>query len=353
MKIKIKMTTHGDDARKYKNVMDFASNLNPYGVSKKTLQAVTNNLNKISQYPDSDCTELRKELARYNNINPENIIAGNGSAEIIRLFCEVFLNRGDGVLITVPSFSEYGANAKLFGGKIEYVGLNPYDNFKIGVDEILNKVNNNTRIIFLCSPNNPTGKLISKEDVQKIVKENPQTHIFLDEAFIEFSKQNSLAEEVEKYKNLFILRSMTKFFGLAGLRVGYGIGNKNLIKRLSDLKLVWNVNSLAQIAAIESLKDEEYIRDSKDLMGGEKQNLFKKLSVIPGIRIYPSDANFFLINIKDTGLRSHEMKMKLLERGILIRDCSNFRGLNENYVRICVRTREDNEKLINAIKEII
>ena len=137
---------------------------------------------------------------------------------------------------------------------------------------------------------------------------------------------------------------MTKFFALAGLRVGYGIGNEDLVKRLSDSKLVWNVNILAQIAAIECLRDKEHMENSKDLIMREKENLFNELSDILELKVYPSDANFFLINIEKTGLKSQEMKRKMLERGILVRDCSNFRGLDENYIRICVRTRKDNER---------
>lgn len=348
------MTAHGDDAHKYKNIIDFASNSNPNGASKKALQAVKNSLNKISQYPDSDCTKLRKALAQYNNITPENIIAGNGSAEIIRLFCEVFLNKGDSVLIPVPTFSEYEANARLFGGRVKNIKLNPDNNFKINSDEINDKnQNNKQKIIFLCSPNNPAGQSISKKDVMKIAVENPETYIFLDEAFIEFTGKESLAGEVEKYKNLFILRSMTKFFALAGLRIGYGIGNKDLIEKLSDAKLVWNINVFAQVAGLECLKDREYIKNSKLLIEKEKQKLFKKLSNFPKLNVYPSDANFFLINIEKTGLKASDMKKKMLEKGILIRDCSNFKGLDENYIRVCVRTRDENEKLVDLMENLI
>ncbi len=347
------MTIHGDDAHKYKNIIDFASNSNPKGVSEKALEAVKNNLDKISNYPDSGCTKLREALAGYVGVKPENVIAGNGSAEIIRLFCEFFLNKGDVVLILIPAFSEYEENAMLFGGEIISIKLNSGNNFKLNIAKIPGKINNKIKIVFLCSPNNPTGQSIPGEDVLKLAVENPKTFIFLDEAFIEFSGQESLASEVEKHKNLFVLRSMTKFFALAGLRIGYGVGNKNLIKKLSDAKLEWNVNVLAQAAAIGSLRDKEYIKNSKTLMEKEKQNLFNELLGIPELIVYPSDANFFLINIKRTGFSSPEMKNELLKKSILIRDCSNFRGLNKNYIRVCVRTREENEKLVSALEEII
>jgi len=348
------MTTHGDDARKYKNIIDFASNSNPLGVSKNAKSAIKNNLNKISLYPDTNATELRGELAEYNNINSQNIIAGNGSSEIIRMFCEVFLNKnnGESVLIIDPTFSEYEKTASLFSGRIESITLNSDNNFKYDAKVVfdkINKSNNGIKIIFLCSPNNPTGQSIPGAGVLKLADENPKTYIFLDEAFIEFTTDNSLATEVENYKNLFVLRSMTKFFALAGLRIGYGVGNTSLIKKLNSAKPPWNVNSLAQIAGIESLRDKNHIKNSYALLKTEKQNLFKKLSGIRGLKVYRSDANFFLINIEKTGMKSREMKKRLVEKGILIRDCSNFNGLDDYYVRVCVRTKEENEKLVNEL----
>lgn len=354
------MTNHGDDAYRYSSVIDFASNSNPNGTSKKALDAIKYNLGKISMYPDSDCVKLRSELSKYNNVLPENIIAGNGSSEIIRLFCEVFLNKKDSVLIPAPAFSGFEANAKLFCNEIKYLPLKSGNDFKINVDEIIGQIKikgikgiKGIKIIFLCSPNNPSGQTIAKEDIIKILNENQKTYVFVDEAFIEFSGLDSMSCEVEKYENLFVLRSMTKFFALAGLRIGYGIGNKNLIEKLNSAKLEWNVNFLAQVASIESLKDKEYIENSKFLIKKEKQNLFRDLSGMHKLKVYPSFANFFLVDIEKTGLKSGEMKSMLLNKGILIRDCSNFKGLNENYVRICARTRDENQKLLEAIKEII
>ncbi|OQX21336.1 MAG: histidinol-phosphate transaminase [Candidatus Altiarchaeales archaeon A3] len=352
----IKMTCHGDDAYKYSDVIDFASNSNPCGASKKAVDAIRNNLDRISMYPDSDCVELCKEFAKYNNVCSENIIAGNGASEVIRLFCEVFLNKSDSVLIPSPVFSGFEANARLFCGEIKYLLLNSCDDFKINADEVLgeiNRVKNRIKVVFLCSPNNPSGQFIPKESILKILKEAPETYVFLDESFIEFSEMDSMSSEVEKHGNLFVLRSMTKFFALAGLRVGCGVGNKNLIEILRGAKLEWNVNFPGQVAAVESLKDKEYIENSKFLIKKEKQNLFNGLSLINKLRVYPSYTNFFLVDIEKTGLKSGEMKSMLLKKNILIRDCSNFRGLSENYIRICTRTKKENEKLLDAIKEII
>ncbi|MFN3527924.1 MAG: pyridoxal phosphate-dependent aminotransferase, partial [Candidatus Altarchaeaceae archaeon] len=260
------------------------------------------------------------------------------------------LNKKFDVIIPVPTFSLYEKYSKIFHANVKYIFLKEENEFSFDIEEIYKKISKNTRIIFLCSPNNPTGKSISNE-ILKIVEENPKIYFFIDEAFIEFSDNKSLCEYVNNFENLFVSRSMTKFFSLAGLRIGYGIGNKKIIRKLLKRKVEWNVNSLAQIAGIESLKDFEYIQKSKILLKEEKKKFFDALSNINKLKVYPSDANFFLINLKS--LKARYVKKKMLENGILIRDCSNFKGLDDNYIRACVNNTENNEKFVNIIKKIM
>lgn len=342
------MSEHGDEAYKYRKIIDFASNINPYGPSKKAIKVIKKNLNKISQYPDSNSTKLKKAIANYCNVKPENVIVGNGSSEIIKLFCENLNNKK--VLIPVPTFSLYEKYTKIFSGKVEYLFLKSENNFDYNFNEISDKIKK-VNAVFLCSPNNPTGKSIKNEEILNIIEKNPKVYFFIDEAFIEFSDNESLCKYVENFENLFVLRSMTKFFSLAGLRVGYGIGNQKIIEKLKNIKVEWNVNMLAQIAAIESLNDKEYIENSKILIKKEKEKFFEELLNFE-LEIYPSDANFFLINLEKKKLKSKKLKKELLKYKILIRDCSNFKGLNDNYVRVCVNNRENNEKFIKAINEI-
>ncbi len=177
--------------------------------------------------------------------------------------------------------------------------------------------------------------------------------VFLDEDFLEFvenEKALSMIHNIKKYPNLFILRSFTKIFGLTGLRVGYGIASKEIIDVLLCAKIPWNVNCLAQAAAVAALKDEEHLQVTRELIKKEKARLLDELGAFKSFKIFPPDANFFFIDIRKSGLTAAELKNKMLSQGILIRDCTSFRGLDKYYIRVAVKTREENERLIEALK---
>jgi histidinol-phosphate/aromatic aminotransferase/cobyric acid decarboxylase-like protein len=184
-----------------------------------------------------------------------------------------------------------------------------------------------------------------------------ETLIFLDESYIEFTTDrnlNSVSNLIEKYPNLFVLRSFTKVFGLAGLRIGYGLACEDIINILVKVKLPWNVNILAQIAAITALKHHKsYLEKTCRLVKREKDFLFKNLLKIRGFRVYPSDANFLLVNVQNSGLTSTKLREKLLEYGILVRDCSNFKGLGNGYIRVSIKKRKENKRLLEALTTII
>ncbi|MEM2440199.1 MAG: histidinol-phosphate transaminase, partial [Candidatus Bathyarchaeia archaeon] len=251
---------HNVEARE---ILDFSANLNPLGPSKKVMEAIYESLWKIPYYPDPECTQLRKSISHYiGEVEPDNVIVGNGSTELIYLFCEAFIEKGDLALIPTPTFGEYENAVKKVGGKLAYLKFN--GDFKIDVDLLLEKLTPKVKAIFLCNPNNPTGVLMPKNDALKILERAMEENVlvFVDEAFIEFvdeEKRYSLAGEVKNHQNLFILRSLTKAFGLAGLRVGYGIACKDLIDVLSKIKMSWNVNCLAQAAEISALEDQEHL----------------------------------------------------------------------------------------------
>lgn len=190
--------------------------------------------------------------------------------------------------------------------------------------------------------------------IEKASKEH--VLIFLDEDFMEFvdeEKRFSLASEVKTYQNLFILRSFTKVFGLTGLRVGYGIACEEIINLLFKAKIPWNVNCLAQAAAIAALRDAEYLEKTRELVSEEKTFLLNKLRQIRGLKVFPAHANFIFIDVRQTGFTAAQLKEKILRYGILIRDCSSFRGLDEYYIRLAIRTRQDNEKLLAVLKKVI
>jgi threonine-phosphate decarboxylase len=338
------------------DVLDFSSNINPLGPSQKTIESIKSNFGRIPFYPDSDSTALREAIAhRFKGISRWNVVVGNGSTELIYLFADVFMNKGDVALIPAPTFSEYEKAAKKAGAKTQHIKLS--QSFQVEPAIFMREMRG-AKVVFLCNPNNPTSILMSRTNLTEIIEKALEENalVFLDEDFMEFvdeEKRFSLVGEIERYPNLFVLRSFTKFFGLTGLRVGYGIASEEIIKFLSTTKTPWNVNCLAQVAAVAALDDEEHSNRTSALIKGERAFLARALSGISVFKVYPADANFFFIDIRQSGFKAAQLKEKLLKYGILIRDCTSFTGIDEYYVRIAVKTRRENEKLLEALKKIL
>ena len=329
-------------------IIDFSSNVNPIGFPR----LITNNLEKdlplFSVYPDPDSTKLRNYLEKYTGISKDQIIVGNGATEIIYNFSAAFL-KGCKVLIPIPTFGEYESAAKLHGASINFLKTMNLNNEISKLLEILPK----NDCVFICNPNNPTGSLIKRKDMLKIVEAAYKRSVllFVDECFIEFVSniRESIVPHLREFDNLFVLRSLTKSFGLAGLRIGYGLGSLQMIKVLQKTKLPWNVSGFAQSVAIKALSDKRHLVKTRKIISKERKFLKESISKINGFHCYDSDVNFLLI--KSTK-NSKYIQKKLLEKNILIRDCSTFRGLNNNFIRVAVRTHKENLKLIKELKKL-
>jgi threonine-phosphate decarboxylase len=341
---------------KPESILDFSSSVNPLGPSKKALEAAKKAFSMIAAYPDSNSNELRQVIAgHFGGINKGNIVVGNGSTELMYLFAETFLKKGETSLIPAPTFGEYESAVRKTGETSKILKLGK--SFKVEVATFEREMAG-AKIVFLCNPNNPTSMLIQQETLTSIIEKalNQDTLVFLDEDFLEFvedEKDLTLIGKIGKYPNLFILRSFTKIFGLTGLRVGYGIASEEIIKVLSCAKIPWNVNCLAQAAAVAALKDEEHLRVTREIIKKEKAWLQAELGKFVSFKFSLPDANFFFIDIHKSGLNATELKNKLLKQGILIRDCTSFRGIDEFYVRIAVKTHAENERLIGALKRTV
>ena len=346
----------GKSGLRREEILDFSSSVNPLGPSKKALEAAKRGFAEIPAYPDSNSNELRQAIAsHFGNISKSNVVVGNGSTELMYLFAEVFLKKGEAALIPAPTFGEYESAVRKTGETARFVGLDRNFNVDAGV---FAREMAGAKIVFLCNPNNPTSMLIPSEALTGIVERAlvQDTLVFLDEDFLEFvenEKALSLIGKIKSYPNLFILRSFTKIFGLTGLRVGYGIASEEIISVLSCAKIPWNVNCLAQAAAVAALKDEEHLRVTRELIKKEKVQLLSELQQFGAFKVYPADANFFFIDIRKSGLTATELSSSLLRQGILIRDCTSFRGLDPYYVRIAVKTHAENLRLIEALKRIV
>ena len=330
-------------------ILDFSSNVNPLGSSPNVSKTIKNQLKILSVYPDSESIQLRKNLQKYIKIPMSQIVIGNGATEIIYNFCISFLSKKTSVLIPSPTFGEYEVAAKLSGAKIEFFKTM---DLKKDLSRFIAKLPVNG-CAFICNPNNPTGFLLSKENIKKIIlaAKKKNTIVFLDECFIELvpNFNESVVNLVKKYNNLFVLRSLTKSFGLAGIRIGYGIGAKNFISILNKIKIPWNVSGLAQQAASTAISDLNYLIKTRKLIQTELNYLKNNISKLEKFECYDSTTNFILIKSK---LNSSKIKEKLLKKNILIRDCKNFRGLNNHHIRIAVKTRKENQKLLRALEKL-
>jgi threonine-phosphate decarboxylase len=335
-------------------IIDFSASLNPLGISKKVKMRLQEELDNIHNYPDPDVTELRKRLSEYHGINLETILCGNGSTELIYLIPRVLKPRR--VLIPSPTFLEYErAVNSLNLNRIEpkqtstivNLSLKEADNFRIDPDAFINAMQG-CDMAFLCNPNNPTGRLLKKKLVLKIAEAAKELRCLLivDEAFIDFCPGESVIRYVQDNPYLVVLRSMTKFYALSGLRVGYGVFPEHLIGKLKALKEPWTVNILAQKAAIEALQDSEYVERTMKLIKAEKSFLENSLKQL-GIEFLPSDANFYLMRIDN----AEEISMALKGRGMMVRRCSNFR-LGDSYIRIAVKLHRENELLIEELARL-
>jgi threonine-phosphate decarboxylase len=332
---------HGGDVWAHDVKVDFSSNVNPLAPSDGVKDVIKKAINDIHHYPDIDAAELKEAISKYAGVPPENITLGNGSTELIKNFCEIF-SRGGNAVIPEPTFSEYEYFSKLAGAKIKSTSLDS--------KKIIDSIDKDTKAVFLCNPNNPTGTLFDDDEILEIIgaAQDASALVFLDEAYIEFSEGKSFAVRAQDFENLLVLRSLTKFFSLAGLRVGYACAGKELIDSMEAARVPWNVNTLAQVAGIESLKDKKFIDASKEFIKKEREFMFCELSRF--LKVKKTHANFFLIDLEGN-IKSHELKGKMLGKGILIRDCSTFSGLDDNFVRVCIRKHDENQMLIEELKK--
>ena len=330
------------------DIVDFSSNITPAGMPASVKSALKKRLDQMEHYPDLFSNNLISGLKKYTGLPESNIIVGNGAIELIYNFCNAFLSKKH-VLIPVPTFGEYEAATKLVSCKIIYFKTM---NLAEDLDSFISKIPING-CVFVCNPNNPTGTILSKKQLTKIISaaKRKSCFIFIDECFIELVPQSnqSILNLVKRYDNLVILRSLTKSFGLAGIRIGYACASKQIIDILQKIKIPWSVNALAQEAGIIAINDKSHLEKSKSIIKKESKFLKEKIADIEGFECHDTATNFILIKTKQD---STKLQKKLLKHKVLIRDCKSFHGLNNHYIRIAVKSHKDNLKLIHALEAV-
>jgi threonine-phosphate decarboxylase len=359
-----RFVSHGGDvwgfARKYniplEKVLDFSGPINFLGPSFKAVEAVRQHAKLIRFYPDPDPVEFRTEIAEYvgHGIDAPNVILGNGSIELIYMIAEAF-HRGFKAVIPIPSFSEYEKAALRVGGEPVFVKLP--DDFVLDVEAVKKAVTDDTRLVSICNPHSPSGTLYSKENVLDLVEFCHEKNVIVsvDENYIEFAEKgqdNTMADYVKKYENLFVIRSVTKFYGMPGIRLGYGLATESLIDTLQTVRQPWSINSLAAYATLAAFKDKAFIENTKRTIAEKRKRFEEMLSEIDGLHVFPSATNFLLVKILLKKVTATILKEELAKQGLLIRDCSTFMGLDNRFFRVTVRATEDNSMLVKAVKQV-
>ncbi|MCF6150397.1 MAG: threonine-phosphate decarboxylase [Candidatus Kuenenia sp.] len=334
------------------NILDFSANINPLGYPEGVRKAVFENFSDILHYPDIDCSGLKKYIERKIGHFTNEIVVGNGSTELFYLAPRA-LKPAKGIILQ-PAFSEFPEALKCSGTEVIRYALNEND-FSFQYKKYYFD-DETVGMLFLCNPNNPTGLLIEKHALLSMIQQHPKVMFVIDEAFMDFvdePERYTLINEAGTLENLIVVRSLTKFYGFPGLRIGYLVTHSDIAEKLMEYKEPWTVNTFAQYAAMVSMEDDEFVVASKAFIKNEKMYLYDELSKIHGLIPYKPAANFVFVKIGAEEINSVLLRKWMLECGIAIRDCSNFAGLNDRYFRVAVRTREENVKLIDVLKKMI
>lgn len=325
-------------------VIDFSVSLSPAGIPSGIIRQTAADI--IARYPDSQSLSLRQAIADKEGLAIENIIVGNGSTELIRLAALAYLDKSDKALIIEPTYGEYRTACEIAGAEPIILKLPADNNFEPDIDSIIKLIeSDNPKIVFLCNPNNPVGSYIRLDDFLRILSAADNSLVVLDEAYISFVENNWSSPDLISKGNLLIIRSMTKDYALAGLRLGYAVACREIISILRSVCPPWNVNAPAQEAGVSVLQNKGHIIQARELAVRGKNYLVEELSKL-GFDCLPSAANFFLVKVND----ARKFRNRLLTKGILVRNCSSF-GLPE-YIRIAPKTEAENRKLMAAIKEL-
>ncbi len=341
------MHNHGGEIYERTYELDYSVNVNCMGTPVSVIEAAARGAAFSAQYPDVHCRELRKDLAAFLQVKEEQLVFGNGAADVI--FSAILARKPKKVLVPAPTFAEYEQAARAVDAQMVYYALKEEQEFRLD-EGFFEQLTPDIDMVFLCNPNNPTGQLIEKEQMLAIAKRCAEQGIFLvvDECFNDFldePKKYSVLQEVKQYDQLLILKAFTKTYAMAGLRLGYGIcSNLEFLQKMADCSQPWSVSIPAQFAGRAALKETAYVETSMKLLREERGFLKQELKKL-GFRVFDSQANYIFFQAMPG------LKQACAERGILIRDCSNYVGLKPGYFRICVKQQEENLKLLTVLKE--
>ena len=356
---------HGSDLEKIEKVygikkeelVSYSANVNPLGLSDNLKEHLARHLDVITGYPDREYTQLRREIAAYTGAQPEYVLVGNGSTELISHFIQTL--HPQKALILGPTYSEYERDISLGGGISLYYPLKEEQNFILDVEGLCAQLHEGLDLLVLCNPNNPTSTAVTNKNMRRILDVCLQYGIFVmvDETYVEFAPEPrdiSSVSLTNYYTNLIILRGTSKFFACPGLRLGYAItGNLDLLQEINQKKDPWSVNSLAELAGQFMFRDESYIQKTKELIHSERERIYQELSSWNSVKVYPGCANFLLVRILKKGIDAQQLFDHCIRQKMMIRNCSTFPFLDETYFRFCLMLPGQNDHLTEAFLQLL
>ncbi len=334
------------------SISKLASAENPFGASPKAMEAIRASLNELCLYPEWTSQRLRKKIAEKFGVLPENVVCGAGETEIISFIIRAFANVDDEILMPIPTFPIYHITATTENRKPVFVPMN--DQFNLDVERMLAAITTKTRVIFLTSPNNPTGKLLDHRIIKEICFKAPHALVVLDEAYFHFAGTNHGIPLLNDCKNLIVLRTFSKVYGLASLRVGFGIGGTKIIQQLLKIKPTWNLGRMQVAGAIAALDDENHVNRTLQMINEMRNYVTTEVNRLSKFKVVEQPkANFFLVKIEDTNIDSTSVYQTLLKKGVIVKDCSvSYIGLGDRFLRVDVSLKQYMDHFLEVLGEI-
>jgi L-threonine-O-3-phosphate decarboxylase len=352
------MTQHGGNITELageaglseEEILDFSANINPLGPPEWLRPAISRTVERVAHYPDPDSTRLIHAVAAHHEIAPAEVVPGNGTSQVIFALCRAAARPR--TVIPVPAYVDYAAAGRQAGSHVTEIPLREEDGFRVDLERLENHLQDD-EIVFLGQPNNPTGLALDPARICDFADRHPGTLFAVDEAFVDFADDlDSII--LDRPENVVVLRSMTKFYAVPGLRLGYAVAEPDLAERIRELLPPWSLNVFAQEVGRRALEDEDYARRTREMVDRERERLRTELGRMPALTVYPGRANFLLVRIDRSDRTAPDLAEDLLlTNGIAIRVCENFGGLDERFFRLAVRTQEENHHLIAALSRAL
>ncbi|MBC7765190.1 MAG: threonine-phosphate decarboxylase [Hyphomonadaceae bacterium] len=336
-------------------LLDFSANLNPLGMPDALQDIYKNGIHTLLHYPDPDYTVLRAQLSQYAGVPVPCVLEGNGATESIFLLFEVLKPKR--VLMPVPTFSEYGQAIERVGGVVVPFVLCEEDSFQVPFEQ-LKPLLHTVDCVMLCNPNNPTSQLLDKQALLSFIADAKAlgVRVVVDEAFIELTEQgvgNSTAPYLSQHDNLYIIRALTKIFAIPGVRLGYVLAKADIIEKMKARKMCWSVNGLAVLTGNYLSQCQAFLAQTRACVTTEKNWLFEQIGQIAALKPITPATNFILVKVINDNLNVQQLHTTMARQGILIRNASNFDGLNEQFFRVAVRQRHENLTLLQTLKRVL